>query len=88
MKIQDPLTHPDHVSVDDFFDGLDKLIGKDRPCPICGATDWATGHDCLATHVTQTAPDGTAVTGTIHLAMRVCQRCHFVRTHEIPSKES
>jgi hypothetical protein len=81
MEIQEPLRHLDHVSVDDFFDGLDKLIGQDRPCPICGATEWATWSNCMAGHFTMARPDGTGQPGSLHLAIRICRRCRFVRTH-------
>jgi hypothetical protein len=66
-------------TIDDFLNGQDERIGRDRPCPICGATDWAVIQPNPLSFL------GTSLVSTearaLNVAILICARCRFIRSH-------
>jgi C4-type Zn-finger protein len=67
------------VMVEIFKQGLDDQIGE-RPCPICGETNWVTvpvpGYMVFHTH-----DFDIRLMGRVQLACFICARCYFLRSH-------
>jgi hypothetical protein len=70
-------------TIDEFLDGLAQRIGKHRPCPICGGTDWiVVAPNPMSVLVGAASPAaGPPDDRALNLAVLVCSRCRFVRTH-------
>jgi hypothetical protein len=76
-------------AVNNFLDRMDEIIGKHRPCPICGCLDWQASADpiaFLATAFKSAALDDTD-TGGIQVAFLFCAQCRFLRMHLMPDAE-
>jgi hypothetical protein len=68
------------VMVEIFKQGLDGQIGE-RPCPICGETDWVMA-PVPGYMVFHTEDDlDLRYMGRVELACFICARCYFVRSH-------
>jgi hypothetical protein len=74
-------------SVDDFLDGLDELIGKKRPCPICGCVDWMASPNAVAFMAAEIRSADDLDTGSLHVAFLRCAQCRFLRMHLLPDVE-
>ncbi len=66
-------------TVADFFDGLDKRLGR-QECPICGVDDWHFVLEPVFVRAERGA-EGNAVRADMSIAMAVCKSCRFVRMH-------
>jgi hypothetical protein len=75
MSEASPGAWGEDASVHDFFDGLDKRLGR-QESPICGVDDW---HRVLEPVRIATLQGATRA--DMEVAVAVCRSCRFVRMH-------